>query len=159
MSLVLTSASHICTSSKNTDQFGKAINYLGKHPKALSLHLIGKMNPVNSSGYPLSNYSFSSRCRPGLTPRMKKICQNLRSTQKTDFSFVVISSLLFPSRNQSLLPWIPPKPSLCTTSSWRHRLYYLCQLKKSQSLKTVPAKLLLQLLFPFKTFVFNSLTK
>lgn len=86
MSLVLTSASHICTSSKNTDQFGKAINYLGKHPKALSLHLIGKMNPVNSSGYPLSNYSFSSRCRPGLTPRMKKICQNLRSTQKTDFS-------------------------------------------------------------------------
>jgi hypothetical protein len=37
MSFVLTSASHICTSSKNKDQFGKAINYLSKHQKALVL--------------------------------------------------------------------------------------------------------------------------
>lgn len=119
MSLVLTSASHICTSSKNTDQFGKAINYLGKHAKALSLHFIEKRGQVNGTGSPFSYYSFSSWCIPGQMPRMKNLSKPLIYPEDW-FLLLLICSLLLPCT--SLLLWTPLKSGLCTIFSVRHRL-------------------------------------
>lgn len=150
MSLVLTSASHICTSSKNTDQFEKAINYLDKHPKTLSLHLTEKRNWVFIYRGSIQLLSFFFLVHTWSDDKKEK------SVKTSDLPRRLIppgGHLFTPTAlHQTLLLWTPPKPGLCTISSLRHRLYYFCPLKQSLGLK-ITVKLLLQLLAPFKTFV------